>query len=490
MGSISLCMIVRNEAEFLSECLHSVEGIVDEVIIVDTGSTDHTMNIAQKFGAHCYSVPWIHDFAYTRNISLGYASMEYILVLDADEILTTKGRAGIKKSLIEFPNAAGFFIHILNQTDGEGIDEIEESLNVRLFRNNPQYRYSGALHEQIAESILHANPPGIIFDSQIELLHRGYLKKVVMDKGKKERNLEIAIREAEAYPTDGFRAFNLGMEYVRLKQFDKAVHVFQNATKWADPKALWVSRFYKIYISTLMQMGEWEEADRLLKEAIPLFPDYTDLFYLRGVYFSQKHEWLLALKAFAMCIEMGDPPLPPYTIEKGISTYRAYFAMGQAFQSMSKIAEAIVAYRKAFEMNSTFTQAFLRLANLLLRDDSGDPTLDYLTSLAVVAGEHKNTLLGMSLALSDQFEQAEIYLENAEKTQDVLEHLTVTYACLNRQDKLRQLLDQYDPKGELRAQARAYLLDRGRTILQQGLLKFPQSEMLLRLQGEYGMDCT
>ncbi len=485
MGSISLCMIVRDEEEFLDECLHSVEGVVDEIVIVDTGSTDQTINIAKTFGARCYSAPWTHDFAYMRNISLEYASKEYVLVLDADEVLTSKGKEGIKKYLNEFPNAAGFFIHILNQTDADGIQEIEESLNVRLFRNNAQYRYSGALHEQIAESILQANPPGIIFDSPIEILHRGYLKSVITKKGKKERNLEIAIREVKDFPSDSFRAFNLGMEYVRLQQFDNAVHIFKQAKKWTDPNALWVSRFYKIYISVLMQMGKWEEAHELLEETITMFPDYTDLFYLQGVYFSQKQNWALALKNFAKCIEMGDPPLPPYTVEKGISTYRSYFAMGQAFQSAGRITEAVVSYRQAFEKNPTFTQPFFHLANLLLRDDSGRATLEYITSIATLAGPQKDALLGISLVLSDQFEQARVYLESAEKTESVLQYLILTYAFLNEQNELHQVLAQYDPKGDLRTQARMYLLDRGRKILQQGLSKFPTSETLLKLQSEY-----
>ncbi len=485
MASISLCMIVRNEEDFLAECLRSIAGMVDEIVIVDTGSTDRTLDIAKQFGACCYPVSWIPDFACMRNISLNYATKDYILVLDADEILTLQGRSSIYKCLTDFPNADAFFVHILNQTDGEGVNEVEESLNVRMFRNDPQYRYKGALHEQIAESILHANPPGIIFDSQIELIHRGYLKHVVMEKCKKERNLDIALREVKLHPRDGFRAFNLGIEYVRSKQIDQAISVFRSVQEWANPNALWASRFYKVYISTLMQAGKWEEANQLLEESVHLFSDYTDLVYLKGVYYSHRGEWILALQHYAKCIEMGDPPIPPYTVEKGISTYRAYFAMGQSFWSLGKIAEAAVAYRQAFEQNPSFVQSFLRLANLLLREDASVDTLDYLTSIAALAGTQQTALLGMSLALSDQFEQAKNYLERAEKTKDVLEHLILTYVCLDERESLRRFIEQYDQKGELRAQVQNYLLDRGMRMVNLGLEKFPESKILLQLKAEH-----
>ena len=478
-------MIVCNEEDFLPECLRSVEGTVNEMVIVDTGSTDRTPEVALKFGARCFAAPWAHDFAGARNISLQYATGDYILVMDADEVLTAKGRSAMQKSFADFPGADAFFVHILNQTDGGGMSEIEESLNVRLFRNDSQYRFSGALHEQIAESILHADPPGRIFDSGIEFIHRGYLKSVVANKGKKERNLEIALREAKNHPGDGFRAFNLGLEYVRLERWDAAVRAFQDARDWSVQDALWVSRFYKIYASTLMQTGLWEQAGLLLEEALVLFPDYTDLVYLKGVCLYQQQEWSRALQCYAACVEMGDPPIPPYTVDKGISTYRAYFAMGQIFQIVGKSAEAIASYRLAFEQNPSFQQSYLCFANLLLRADAGSTTLSYVAGIAALAGERQNALLGMALAQSDQFEQAKAYLEEAEKTGDVVEHLALVYTCLNEGDRVRELLAAHDRDGAIRGQVRQYLFDRGMKILEQGLRQYPQSQTLLALKAHY-----
>ncbi|UOF88807.1 glycosyltransferase [Fodinisporobacter ferrooxydans] len=485
MPSVSLCMIVRNEADCLRDCLESVQSVVDEIIVVDTGSTDQTLEIARQYGACCFQAEWQNDFAKMRNRSLEHATKDYILVLDADERLLPESREELRKCLETFPMADGFFVHILNQTDGEGIEEMEVSLNVRLFRNEPRYRFSAALHEQIAESILRGQPPGTIFDSKIRILHSGYLKKNVQQKQKAQRNLAIALEECKRHPGDAFRAFNLGIEYMRLQQLPQAIEAFEFARQWCKRDALWVSRFFKIYISTLMQCGNWEQANVLLTEALAIFPDYTDLYYLQGVYHFQHGQWNEALQNFGHCIQIGDPPIPPYTVEKGISTYRPYFAMGQVFQSSGRKVEAIVAYREAFQLNPRFAQAFVRFAVLLLAESADAGTLAYMEQVAAAAGENRHAWIGMALAAANHFVKAKEYLESVPDPQRVAEQLAVVYACLNEQEKLFRLLQDCDPHGAIRMQVRKHLLETGQRILETGLQRFPESEALQTLSLEY-----
>src|SRR3989338_8295195 len=96
MPSISLCMIVKNEADFLEQCLNSVKEIADEIIIVDTGSTDRTKEIAKKFNAKVIEHKWNNNFSEARNISLEHATKEWILVLDADEAISREDLPKIK----------------------------------------------------------------------------------------------------------------------------------------------------------------------------------------------------------------------------------------------------------------------------------------------------------------------------------------------------------------------------------------------------------
>ena len=111
--------------------------------------------------------------------------------------------------------------------------------------------------------------------------------------------------------------------------------------------------------------------------------------------------------------------------------------------------------------------------------------MSYVAGIAALAGERQNALLGMALAQSDQFEQAKAYLEKAEKTGDVVEHLALAYACLNEGDRARELLAAHDRGGTVREQVRRYLYDRGMKVLEQGLRQYPQSQTLLALKAHY-----
>ena len=116
MSKISLCMIVKNEEAYLEECLTSVKDLVSEIIIVDTGSTDKTKEIAKKFGAKIIDFTWIDDFAAARNASIKQATGDWILVLDADEVIAKKDFETIK-TLIADKETMGYFLEQRNYTN-------------------------------------------------------------------------------------------------------------------------------------------------------------------------------------------------------------------------------------------------------------------------------------------------------------------------------------------------------------------------------------
>ncbi|RIV17630.1 glycosyltransferase [Alicyclobacillaceae bacterium I2511] len=478
-------MIVRNEAGSLPRCLESLRGVADELVVVDTGSTDDTVAIARGFGAVCDTVTWQADFAQARNVSLSHASKDYILVLDADEVLEPEAAAKISTCLRDFPQADGFLVHILNETDGEGVRDVEESVSVRLFRNRPHYRFHGALHEQIAESILNTNPPGVIYDCPLHIQHWGYTQALVKQQGKQVRNLRLAEAEWKAHPKDAFRAYNLGVEYLRNRRVGDAVVVLAVAQQEIVSEALWASRFYKIYCTALMQQGSWPEAQKQLQFALSLYPDYTDLYYLLGVLRSQQQDFVGALAALAQCIQMGDPPVPPYTVEKGLASYRAYFAMGQVFQQLGKTAEAVAAYREAFSQNPSFTEAFLRFGELLLLSDGSPETLAYLTGVAQLAPGQEAVLLGGALVLAGRFGLAQTYLESTLDTREAAFFRALTYACTGQEAKLQQVMDRWDGDGSFHVLVEDHLARAGMAAVQAGLRRYPDEKVWQSLAAQF-----
>ncbi|MFB5762033.1 glycosyltransferase family 2 protein [Paenibacillus medicaginis] len=156
--SISLCMIVRNEEKYLPKCLSSVQRIVDEIIIVDTGSTDDTVAIAKAFGAKVIEMPWQDSFAAARNRSFDEATGDWILWLDADEEMDVNEADKLKELLtrdaVREQRIEGIQFVFYNYVDVGGVESI---LLHRMVRNRPQYRFEERVHEQILPNMLKFN---------------------------------------------------------------------------------------------------------------------------------------------------------------------------------------------------------------------------------------------------------------------------------------------------------------------------------------------
>ncbi len=201
---LSLCMIVKNEEDNLERCLKSVYDVVDEIIIVDTGSTDKTVEIAKKFGATVFYYKWNNDFSAARNFSLDKAKGDWILLMDADDVLDENGKKMIKVLLKDDKIDAYLFETISYVGDEEGSDALS-NLNVRIIKNKDEYRFIGAIHEQILISIL--NHGGNVTEVPIKVYHYGYLRKNIKEKDKRNRNMSILKKRAKKRARQSFSQF-------------------------------------------------------------------------------------------------------------------------------------------------------------------------------------------------------------------------------------------------------------------------------------------
>ena len=165
MTTISLCMIVKNEESVLARCLDSVRGIADEIILVDTGSTDATKDVARRYTDKVFDFVWVDDFAAARNVSFGHAGMDYCLWLDADDVIEEADRRRfleLKRTLS--PDTDIVMLPYHTAFDGEGRPTFTY-YRERLIRNHPAYRWTGAVHEVIA-------PAGHIVYGEAAVSHR------------------------------------------------------------------------------------------------------------------------------------------------------------------------------------------------------------------------------------------------------------------------------------------------------------------------------
>lgn len=221
---LSLSMIVKNEEAMLEDCLKSVKNIVDEIVIVDTGSTDGTLKIAESFGAKISHYQWNDDFAAARNEALKNCTGEWILYLDADERLEASTVQNLRLILENSSDEIGAYVCTIEsphlQLDNS--TELHRGGYPRIFRNYgfPTIKFEGRVHEQIGPSIFAINKS--ISFSDVVINHFGYDTTRDVMEAKVKRNYQLLLKHINEEPTNSYAWFQLGQTLAQMKLFDEA----------------------------------------------------------------------------------------------------------------------------------------------------------------------------------------------------------------------------------------------------------------------------
>ncbi|MFA0783050.1 glycosyltransferase [Fervidibacter sacchari] len=338
---ISLCMIVKDEAENLPRCLESVKGIVDEIVIVDTGSTDETPQIAERYGAKVIRFEWTGSFSDARNESLRHAKGEWILWLDADEALA-EGKERLQALLEENADYDGFILPMVSFVGVRSHREGHVHPAFRLFRNLPGISFERNLHEQIASSIKKVKPDAKFGVLPVWVEHYGYLRPVVQRKRKVARNLELAKKDLHANPFDPFAWYNLGREYMRLNQWERAFYCFRRALfHLGDNFTPYLLRCLCDAVECLIRLNRHQQALAFLKEAQQLPITTPDLWMLEGKVRFAIGDWDGALKAFQEALQFPQQLPTDFDWTEGSTSYGAWHWMGLCLQKMGQLGEAL-----------------------------------------------------------------------------------------------------------------------------------------------------
>jgi tetratricopeptide (TPR) repeat protein len=244
---ISLCAIVKNEAHCLSSMLLSVKDLVSEMIIVDTGSSDNTQEIAKSHGARVESFAWGDDFSAARNFSLSLATKEWILVLDADECLDADSIPLLKKLITGersaysvnrrhyvLPSFPGDMTLLPDNHPARELGAVGyfTTHDIRLLPRDARVMFSGAVHESVEDAVYRA---GMAFPLvEIVVHHYGHLESAEERTKKAEMYLTLAEKKAHGAPLDWRAWFQLGVEYQGLGRDSEAATSFQTALQQYD----------------------------------------------------------------------------------------------------------------------------------------------------------------------------------------------------------------------------------------------------------------
>lgn len=204
--SLALCVITKNEENFIGGCIESVIDVVDEIILVDTGSTDSTKEIAFRYGAKVIETVWEDDFSKVKNLALEYVNTDWIIFLDADERLHPEDKNKMLETISKCAdNTEAILTKILNYQDVYCSVTGEIHSNYRIFKNKKSLRFVYPIHENLFN--IEENRPPITVISDIRIIHLGYISFIANKRQKSKRNISILKRYLRKNPNDFFTKF-------------------------------------------------------------------------------------------------------------------------------------------------------------------------------------------------------------------------------------------------------------------------------------------
>ncbi|HEY1569385.1 MAG TPA: glycosyltransferase [Solirubrobacteraceae bacterium] len=368
--TLSLCMIVRDEEQMLPRCLAAVAPAVDEIVIVDTGSTDATVEIAKSFGAKVIEFPWTGSFSDARNVSFAAATGDWVMYLDADEVLVAEDVEQLR-ALTGRTWREAFYLVETSYT-GE-LEDGGAMVNnaLRVFRNRPEYRFKDRLHEQIAHT-LPTYIPGRVEQTPVRVTHYGYLGSVRDAKEKSGRNIELLRKQAAESPNTPFLHFNLGSEYIVVGDLNAAIEQLRAARSLVAAegnltRAEYVPSLFTRLVMALRLAGKLTEANTTAAEGLDLFPHFTDLVLAQARIAQMQGDTDKALALFGRAIEMGDAPAR-YGPVVGSGTFLARLALAELQLELGDAAQARAELAWCVANHPDFPAVAGPYASALLRD--------------------------------------------------------------------------------------------------------------------------
>lgn len=353
----SLCMIVKNEEASLPQVLESVKDVVDEMVILDTGSMDGSVAVAKAFGAKVYQFAWCNDFSAARNAALQYVQGKWVLVLDADEVLTPTIVPELKQAI---KNERHLVVNLVRQE--VGASQSPYSLVSRVFRNHPDIHFSRPYHAMVDDSVqalLQREPQWqVVSLSTAAILHYGYQPGAIAAQDKYTRAKQAMEGFLATHPNDPYVCSKLGALYVQINQVNQGIELLKRglSSPQIDPPVQFELHYHLGNAYTRLSDPNLAVKQYHMAIKQPILPQLKlGAYYNLGNLLLKAGELNTALQVYDTALNL-DPNLAA-----------GHNNRGMALKALGRFAEAIAAYQEAIRLNREYADAYQNLGVVLLK---------------------------------------------------------------------------------------------------------------------------
>lgn len=339
---LSVCIITKNEEQNIIRCLECLKPYNFEIVVVDTGSTDRTREMALRYTDKVYDFAWCDDFAAAKNFAVSKASHAHVLVLDSDEFLEQMDVPKMERLLTEYPDEVGRIQRRNTFTRKEEQQENREWIN-RIFAKD-RFGYVGRIHEQV-EAL--DGTEYKTYQAPVIIRHTGYDLAEEARKQKAERNIQLLLQElARLQAEDGepeqlpYILYQLGKSYYMSEDYAAACDYFSRGLSYdLNPKLEYVIDMVETYGYALINDGQAETA-MFFENIYVEFGDSADFQFLMGLIYMNNARFDEAIQEFLKAAEHRE------CRNQGVNSYRAYYNIGVIYECLGEMSQAMDYYKK------------------------------------------------------------------------------------------------------------------------------------------------
>lgn len=428
---LSLCVIARDNEQTIHDALASAKPWVDEIIVVDTGSTDRTPDIAREFGARVEHFPWCDDFAAARNESLQYATGQWLFWMDTDDTLPPECGKQLRDTLTSEDKIPQDVLGLIMQVHcpptsmessayghsvaGSGSVTVVD--HVKVLRNRPKLRFEGRIHEQILPAIRRAGGKVLWTDSYV--VHSGSDHSREGVRRKLDRDLRLLRMDVQDRPGHPFVLFNLGMTLLHRNEYEEARTTLEDCVNQSTTDESHLRKAYALLIDALEHLGEKHEARRRCWEGLGRYPEDPELAFKLGRLLMLRQAWKEAIEAFQRILG-GSKERYFASIDPGIKGHKTFANLATCHEELEQWNEAIGAWHACLKDVPGFEDAWEGVLRGSRAIKDLQPLIQFADELKEqpVARSFVLTCEGIVLDAQGNYPEAERRFESALETGD------------------------------------------------------------------------